>query len=371
MRTPSAEPCVWMCGARCRVPVVGVLLAAFIGALAGCGSTPQPDPPDAPPIAVERGEAAATEVVGVIRRAEVPRSQPIDRAWALIDEQVLNPVTLGVWHGNGLRIGRMRRDQLDAFASEMPNPIARGTTTINQSSQPTPILESPALPGSLRLEVDMTRPPYPRHAERIAGGNNSTLRLLARIETLEDGGHQLVLTPHHYDPSPFDLLPRDPFEKQLDGRVFDELAVRLPIGPDQIAVVGLYWPWPEAPQGAEQGQRASRQDASTGQTRPDRQPDDADNPAPPAGPQPLPPAEPGDPAAPPPHLQSEDTGEPPADPPDNPTTDQPTARDQQDAPQHTAPPLTTTFGSRLFATKRVRIPVQTVLLITIEKPGGP
>ena len=115
---------------------------------------------------------------------------------------------------------------------------------MSRSAHAVSVLETPRLRGDLRFQMDLTRPPRPRAVETVQGGDQSTLRLLAKIETQSDGTHTLVLTPQHYIPSPLDLIPRDLMEREMDGRVYDELSLRVTLGKDQIAVVGLHWPWP-------------------------------------------------------------------------------------------------------------------------------
>ena len=257
----------------------------------------------------------------------------------------------GVWRGNGIRVGLLNKEQLNAFGQAMPEPVSSATSVMNQSKLQTPIIESPLLPSGLRFQLDVTKPPYPRQTAPIIGGKNSRLRLLARIETLPTGQHQLILTPHHYIPSPFTLIPRDPYEKLLDGRVFEEMTIKLPLDENQIAVVGLHWPWPEV---------ANQTDTPDSATDNDERKD----PTPTADTAPLPPAEPADPAAPPPHLQSTVTDPPSVE------IASPRQSITGETTERYTPPLPLHFGSTLFASTRIRTQVQTVLLITIESRNG-
>jgi|GEM_PF-3015621 len=330
--------------------LVALLLSAAI-IVPGCKSGPGKD--EVVPLpALGQDQRVPRGVYAVVRRADVPLDEPTDRVWAIINEEVVPPLTHGAWRGNGLRVGILRRDQLDAFALAMPTPVAYGESFISQSAHPIPILETAQLRSDLRLQIDLTQPPRPRAVETIAGGKSSRLRLLARIETDKQGQHTLVLTPQHYVPSPLTLIPRDPLEKELDGRVYSELSIGLKLGTDQVAVVDLYWPWPAAQ--IESDKPATPDETGARQA----QPSPARSTAKPA----LAPADPGDPAAPPRHLASSDQLD--IMPPDMSSSD--AADDSADKPA--PPPLPSTFGSTLFTSTRIRQPVRTVLLISIPSP---
>jgi hypothetical protein len=335
------------------------LLLALFFALAGCESTQPPNEEIPLPGFGDEGPARPTGVYAVIRRADVPLDESTDDAWSIINEQVVPPVTRGIWRGNGLRVGLLQRNELDAYSKAMPQPVAFSRVLINRSEHPVAVLTTPRLRSDVRFEMDLTRPPRPRNVEMIQGGEGSTLRLLARIETTEDGQHTLVLTPQHHIPSPLNLIPRDPLEKDMDGRLFDELSLRVTLGKDQVAVVGLHWPWPmgevieeEDPAGSAEADRLSLQTSTR-------------------VPEQLLAADPNDPAAPPQHLQDFDqaidvdaTTEPKPQKPDEQVEDQPA----KPRFQRVAPPLATSFGSKLLTGIRIREPVRTVLLITIEEP---
>jgi len=339
------------------VSALAIAIVAF--ALIGCESTPRQQEDIPLPSFGDQGPARPTGVYAVIRRADVPLDESTDEAWSIINEQVVPPVTRGIWRGNGMRIGRLQRDQLDAYSEAMPQPVACSRSLINRSAHPVSILTSPRLRSDLRFEMDLTRPPRPRTVQMIQGGEGSTLRLLAQIETEDDGRHTLVLTPQHHIPSPLDLIPRSPLEKEMDGRVYDELSLRVTLGEDQIAVVGLHWPWPmgevieeDDPSGSAQPDRVSLQTA----TRVGSEQFVAD---------------PSDPAAPPLHLREFDQALD-ADGPREPQEDDPAEpadrRPAKPKYERIAPPLATSFGSKLLTGVRIREPVRTVLLITIEEP---
>lgn len=333
--------------------VMRCVFACALLVLTGCQSTPEQQPDLPLPGFGNEGPAKPTGVYAVIRRADVPLDESTDEAWSIVNEQVVPPVTRGTWRGNGLRIGLLKRDQLDAYSQAMPQPVGFSRQLINKSTYPVPIVETPRLPGDLRFQLDLTRPPRPRQVETIQGGEGSTLRLLARIETGPDGQHILVLTPQHHIPSPLNLIPRDPLEKEMDGRLYEELSLRVKLGKDQIAVVGLHWPWPMG-----EVIQESEPSESTEPLRVSLQTSTA-----------VLAADPNDPAAPPAHLRLIDEDVDELDP-DRAPRDEPGTEDTPAKPrlEHVAPALPTNFGSTLLTGTRIRQPVRTVLLITIEEP---
>jgi hypothetical protein len=340
--------------AALRVLWCGVVCALLV--LTGCQSTPEVEPDIPLPGFGNEGPANPKGVYAVIRRADVPLDESTDDAWSIVNEQVVPPVTRGTWRGNGLRIGLLKRDQLDKYSKAMPQPVGFSRQLINKSVHPVPIVQTPKLRGDLRFQIDLTQPPRPRLVETIKGGEGSTLRLLARIETGEDGQHTLVLTPQHHIPSPLGLIPRDPLEKEMDGRVYDPLSLRVTLGKDQIAVVGLHWPWPMG--------EVIEEDAPTEPSEPNRvsmQTSTA-----------ILAADPSDPAAPPAHLRSVDDDEDEHGTSKEAPSD-PGLKDVQPTKpryERIAPPLPTSFGSTLLTGTRIRQPVRTVLLITIEEPDA-
>ncbi|MFK7790266.1 MAG: hypothetical protein AB8C95_12335 [Phycisphaeraceae bacterium] len=341
--------------AALRVMCCGMLALTLL--LVGCKSGPDPDAVIPLPGFGNEGPAKPKGVYAVIRRADVPLDESSDEAWSIINEQIVPPVTRGTWRGNGMRIGLLQRDQLDRYSAVMPKPVAFSRLMINRSVYPVPIVETPRLRGDLRFQMDLTQPPRPRNVENVQGGDSSTLRLLAKIETEADGRHTLVLTPMHHIPSPLNLIPRDPLQKELDGRIFEELSLRVTLGKDQIAVVGLHWPWPigEAIEEDEPNEATEIDQVLLSRTT-----------SPPL-------ADPSDPAAPPTHLRpvSGSTDESDDVRPREPQPELPgdlNNEPTQPRYERIAPPLATSFGSTLLTGTRIRQPVRTVLLITIEDP---
>ena len=293
-----------------------------------------------------------------VQRIDIPLDQSADEAWAVIDEQTFPAMTRGVWHANGLRIGVLDEAGVEAFAAAMPQVLELFQTQVFTSQHPVPVLATPRLHDDLRIPVDLTIPPAPPQQEMIKGGGSGRLQILAQIE--QDGGKTfLVLTPHHYLPGNHHLLPRDILERELDGRLYHDLSVRVQLTDDRLLVVGLYWPWPLEEQ--DRGHEAATAHlpevditwlahAKTSANLND------------------------DPAAPPAHLRLGIPERPETDPAPE-TNDGLDTRAQEDATParytRVAPALPAHFGRTLFTGTRARKPIQSLLLISTSQPPQP
>lgn len=189
-------------------------------------------PPPAPPQAQRRRATIRA------KRLLVPLNAPTDTAWAMTDETVLSTLMRGLWHANGLRLGVIPASDVRAFMESLPPILDIENIQIISTDDPAPLLAAPPLRRP--VVVDLTVPPRSVREERIEGGR---VQMLVRSMRDRRGQLYIELIPHHYKPE-VSLLPRSPLEKMLDGRVFQELSVQLPVMPGQVIVLGLYRPWP-------------------------------------------------------------------------------------------------------------------------------
>ncbi|XAM00363.1 hypothetical protein OT109_03035 [Phycisphaeraceae bacterium D3-23] len=236
--------------------LLAVLLVVLLPALlVACNNTPDPVEPDAgftdlapdiplpdlgpSPNDVER----PSRIHAIVQRIDVPLDQSTDNAWAVTDELAFPAITRSIWHANGLRLGLLGEEDVEAFAQHMPEVLELFETQVYTSSHPVAVMRTPRLRDSVRIPVDLTLPPAPPHNETILGGDDGKLQLLARLE-VEYGKTYVVLTPHHAQPNPGRLQPTDLLERELEGRMYDELAIRVELTDDRLLIVGLYWPWP-------------------------------------------------------------------------------------------------------------------------------
>jgi hypothetical protein len=185
-------------------------------------------------------QAADAHVLTTIQHIDLPLDVATDDLWSRVDETAVSPLTQITWNANGLRLGLISRDDLPALASISPKALNIELTQLLSTGQFTPLRR--ALRQTEPITVDLTTPPQPTQLIHVRGGQ---LQLLASMTAAPDGSAEIDLLPHHYVPR-LSVIPRDPLEKQLDGRSFDPLAVHLKLNPQQVLVVGLYRPWPKS-----------------------------------------------------------------------------------------------------------------------------
>lgn len=222
------------------------LTLALVGVGGGCAAPPAAPPasgafptlseiapavPIRPPIpedAATRGPGATASLL----RVSFPLDLSIEPAWAQVDENVLPPLTRGVWRANGLRAGVIPGERLEAFLDELPPVWSDRLFRIGTAGLPRVVGRS--APLIRPVTVDLTVPPFAPRVEELLGRRVALLMELAP----GDSGLVVTLTPLHQRPMPT-VVPRTAAEKELDGRLFTELAIRLTIPRGSHAVVGL------------------------------------------------------------------------------------------------------------------------------------
>ena len=193
-----------------------------------------------PPQETARSSAAPRFVLSVVR-LNLPLDEAIDEAWALGQSDALPPAVVDAWRVNGLNVTVLDESQLERFGALLPAALGTGRQTMILGSDPVPLRVSPSL-TSPRL-VDLTLPPRTPKVIVIRGGR---CQLLVQVERDEAGRTFIELTPHHHVVRTT-LQPRTPQEKALDGRIFDELALRAPVAPGKLLAISLYRSAPPPP----------------------------------------------------------------------------------------------------------------------------
>ena len=272
-----------------------------------------------------------TALLAMVNRIDMPLDVSLDKCWALVDEDAVPKLTRGLWEVNGMRIGLLHAKDAADFANALPTITGESLAKLYTSHYPTAVRSTPRVQDT--VNVDLTVPPKSPTLYRAHGGQ---LQLLVRIGQADNGQVFIEVTPHHYVPKP-DLVPRNPLEKQLDGRVFDELAALLPVDPDTAIVIGLYRPWPQP-------------EATTDSTEPTENPETPDTTE-----TPTPKTEPTPPDQPAPVAQSPDT------PPDE-ASPQPSDLSPQQSPP---PPVPEGLGRALMTGSRAGHPIQIMMVLSM------
>lgn len=224
--------------------LIQTFAAGLILTATGCGGTPRPVQPEGkiqilperPSLLIEGDTPAALHAATcAVRTVTLPLNRPIETAWAELDEGVLPDLSRAVWNANGLRLGVLDAGNANAFGEALGTPDSFTNQALVAISRPTQLRESPRLRAD--FVADLTRPPAPRRVETFTGGRARML-----ISTRPSAaGVLLELTPQHFVPRQ-SLLVRTPLEKLLDGRVFEELAASVRLGPGQALVLGYSLP---------------------------------------------------------------------------------------------------------------------------------
>ena len=189
-----------------------------------------------------------------VLRVELPLDAPIEAAWEDVDVDAIDPTIRDAWLRNGIHIGVLNADAIDAFIQHVPPALAtRNSLVLTDRPDPIALYRSPPL--EKRIWVDLTIPPLSPTRTVLRNGHAQLLGRIVREEPLataleaeaDDSSSadraneefDLELQLHHHLEKPT-LQPRLPQEKLLDGRIFHELTINLRLRPDQRIVVGLH-----------------------------------------------------------------------------------------------------------------------------------
>ena len=236
-----------------------VMLAMVVGLviLSACKTSPkdasfEEPPPDPPPtvstlldrfgpepLAQTAEPVPEPQAVYVVERQIWPLNQPANPAWDLVDESVLPESKRALLHRNGIRVGLLSMANLTAFDEQSPSAkiVSRWRTFGSQRMDQ--LLRRPLRDG--QTTVELTQPPdIPQRYTLQAGA----AQLLHQAIRGPNNTVALRLLPHHHRIEPT-VRVRSHLDTEFDGRMFHELMMTLTPRPDQLVVVGLYWPWSE------------------------------------------------------------------------------------------------------------------------------
>ncbi|MEX0654902.1 MAG: hypothetical protein WD534_13515 [Phycisphaeraceae bacterium] len=254
-----------------QVAPAAFALAGLVG-VAGCQSTGHRAAPPLPTLSEIESRVTPSEPpetdrpaerrrgIATIQQIDLPLQTDLDESWDLANERVLTQRARQVWNGNGIRMGLLAMDEVDPFFEPLPYVLGVHRTRIVGGRHPSSVRTSPALREPVQVDLAGVAGDG---QEQVVELDRGRVRLLIRMEANPVGGVTVELTPHHQLPGS-SLIPRDPLEKELDGRVFDELAVAFDLNRNDVLVVGLHWPWStdadEADDEEEEGEEEEEED---------------------------------------------------------------------------------------------------------------
>lgn len=190
--------------------------------------------------------SAAPAVVAQIVLVDLPQD-----AWPAWDDLARICVRGGVpaealqaWGNNGLYVGIVNPDKTEALSQA----LAPAVNT--RKIQSTVTRKWAALvAASPRGDFTEFRPVASNTAITEPWDQGRCQMLIRRAEGADgDSAVVVELVPHYFKPQPR-VQPRTPYEKSLDGRIFDELSLRVALEPGQWLIVLPVLPSPpEAPE---------------------------------------------------------------------------------------------------------------------------
>jgi hypothetical protein len=286
-----------------------------------------------------------------IRQIALPIDRSLNDAWEQINQTAIPRATRAAWQDNGFRIGLLDQSKVAKFKQALPEVLGTRFSTLYAASHPSPMLDSPGLksPYFARLTFQSDG----GSTQRLTGGR---VQMLARANQDTAGQLYVSFIPHHYKRQ-LSVEPRSPMAKQLDGTVFNELAIRMPAPRRKYIVLGLYRPrWPKQPEAGfkpktvDQINEAdtAKRDTDPTKNNPQAQPDNG--------------------------KPSTENQNPPGDGPEpqqSQKADEPAAMPGQDNGQINNPlKLANHMGKALFTGRRIGNPRQLMLIIDVSRLRG-
>ncbi|MFA9478273.1 hypothetical protein ACERK3_08190 [Phycisphaerales bacterium AB-hyl4] len=178
--------------------------------------------------------------MATIQQVELPLYTNLDECWPMTSEGVLGDHARAVWNANGMRVGMTSMAEAERFFEPLPYVLNVRDARLISGAYPSALRTSPTIGEPVRMDLS-----------GVAGGDEQVLeldrgrmRLLIGMEPNAVGGVTVTLLPHQ-QVRRFTLSPRGPQEVEMDGRLFEELAVSFDMNQDDVLVLGLYWPWPD------------------------------------------------------------------------------------------------------------------------------
>lgn len=180
----------------------------------------------------------ATGSLGVLVRCfDLPLAASLDKAWAAVSCDGLEPAMVEQWRANGLRVGVLEKSQIQKFTAALPAPLRAQEQRLLATGSPLPLAAAPPL--NQRRQVVLAGQSG-ESAETLPPGQP---QFLVDLEPAPAGVMLIELTPHHFAIKP-SLVPRSPLETQYDGRVFKAWRLHAELPSNQVLVVAFAPPPP-------------------------------------------------------------------------------------------------------------------------------
>jgi hypothetical protein len=171
-----------------------------------------------------------------VQQLSLPIHRPTRGAWqSVIDQSMFPDLTRRAWQANGVRVGMLAAGDRSKLQKALPPILRSRRQTMYASSHPASLLQAPSQTGTVNIDLSM----FLDGGSQTRSFKEGRMRLLAKVQRNDNGRFVLHLIPQHYKHE-LSLKPRDPLDKELDGTVFSQLALRMPVPRNQFLVLGLH-----------------------------------------------------------------------------------------------------------------------------------
>lgn len=233
---------------QARTPGLMLLIAALLAWLLGCVADTPPPQPELPTLSELRPHYGSTAtqpsadtqpvarvpVIAHIRRIEFPFFQSdLSSARDLLTRKGIPLDQIDMWRANGLFAGIVEPSDQRRFLQALPPYLGGDQSRLVSLSQTTFLSITPQL--TRRAKVTVTLPDGREHPLQMSAGR---CQFILRFHRTTDQRLLVECIPHHHLPKP-SLIPRLPQEKELDGRIYEELTLSAPLQNGQWLVLGI------------------------------------------------------------------------------------------------------------------------------------
>jgi len=218
-----------------------------------------------------------------ITRLDLSFDESLVETKLMLEQQGVAPPIAPLWLDNGMFVRVVSKDALDDMLDALPQPSSAYRTRMTASDIPTPLDYDLVIRRRQRCVVALPDGVFEQLT--LTGGRG---RFLIEAAPQDDGSVLVSMTPQHHQQK-VSVAPRSVLEKQLDGRVFEQLRLQVRLEADEFLVV---MPNIEQPALAATSQPATDDDEQESEPveQPPVPPAPPAPPIPPAPPEPLKPA---------------------------------------------------------------------------------
>jgi hypothetical protein len=172
----------------------------------------------------------------LIQRIDLPIENDLEPAWSFVESTGLDESSIDLWRNNGLRVGTLNDRNRQKFIENLKSPKTNWSVRMTLGTYEETLLLSSPLREPARFHLNL-----PDGTAESVTCESGTLRFLLRVYAVSENMSVLQIIPQHHQPR-VTIMFRDLRDKILDGRVFNELAIDLPLPTISPIVIGIAEP---------------------------------------------------------------------------------------------------------------------------------